>query len=226
MKNLRYFIVAIGFALFATNSYADVYDPAKKSFEQKKREECVRLANADPQKAIDMAIDWRTRFGAYDAEYCLGIAYINNDNFEVGASKLVQVAPFYKEKTPKFAMTIYSQAANGFLLAGLFENALSSINQALDLEPQNGDILIDRARIYAELEKWADSEQDLTKAMELRGPLGFGLRLRAEAKLQQVKYDAALEDIEKAILLEPKEVDNYLIRGRIREAKRLSLKGK
>lgn len=221
-KIFKYFAILF----IANNANAQIYDPAKISQEQKKREECVRLSNNNPQKAIDMAIDWRSHFGGANAEYCLGIANINNDNFEYGAQKLFEIAAYFKARDIKFASLIYSQAANGYLLAKLPQQALIAINNALEINKDDANAIIDRARIYADLEKWVDAEQDLTNAMKLRGELGFALRLRAETLLQQNKFDDALIDIDKAIKLEPKEVENYVMRGRIREAKRIFLKNK
>ncbi|MBN8649631.1 MAG: hypothetical protein J0L55_16890 [Caulobacterales bacterium] len=227
MENMKSFykyaavIIVIG---ISSPSVSQIYDPAKISPEQKKREECVRLANNNAQKAINMAIDWRARFGSYDAEYCLGIANINNDNFEYGANKLIEIAPYFKARDIQFAAIIFSQAANGYLLAKMPENALLAINNTLEINKEDANALIDRARIYAELEKWQEAEIDLTNSMKLRGELALALRLRAETLLQQKKYSEALIDIERALTLEPKEVENYIIRGRIREAKRLSQK--
>ncbi len=221
MKKLIKYFALLLLLNGATGANAQIYDPSKITPEQKKRDECIRLSNHNPQKAIDMAIDWRSHFGANDAEYCLGIANINNDNFEYGARKLMEIAPFFKARDIKFASLIYTQAANGYLLAKLPEQALNAINIALEINKDDANSLIDRARIYADLEKWPEAEQDLTKAMKLKEPLGFALRLRAETLLRQNKFDDAIFDIDEAIKLEPKEVENYVMRGRIREAKRL-----
>jgi tetratricopeptide (TPR) repeat protein len=49
----------------------------------------------------------------------------------------------------------------------------------------------------------------------------LALRLRAETLLQQKYYEAAELDIAQALRLAPKDVDNWLVRGRIQEARRL-----
>ncbi len=210
----------LNFGFFAFIFYASIAS-AQNLPENKNFAECIKISSENPQKAIDYAIDWRARFGNIDAQHCLGVAYIENDEYENGAKTLSNLAPFISKDRLIKKTTILSQSANGYLLARLPEEALIQINKAIELDEKNADLLVDRARIYAMQESWKDAEADLNKAMGIKQEIPFTLRLRAEARLQLHKYDDAERDINHAILLDPKDGESYFIRGRIREAKRL-----
>lgn len=207
------------YGIFAFIFYAP-FANAQSLPENKNFSECLKIASENPQKGIDYAIDWRARFGNIDAQHCLGVAYIENEDYENGAKILSNLAPFISKDRLVKKTTILSQSANGYLLAHLPDEALIQINKAIELDEKNADLLVDRARIYAMQENWKDSEGDLNKAMALKQEIPFTLRLRAEARLQLKKYNEAERDINHAILLDPKDGENYFVRGRIREAKR------
>jgi tetratricopeptide (TPR) repeat protein len=182
---------------------------------------CLKTAGLNGKKGIDYAIDWRTHFGGEEADYCLGISYIEDEQYEHGANYLSNLAIFTPDSLAEKKSKYLSQAANAYMLAQLPDKAFDKIQKAVELSPKNADLLVDRARINAMLEKWHEAEADLTQAMDIRNANDFILRLRAEARLQQSKYDSAEEDIKRAILYNSKEAQNYYVRGRIREARRL-----
>jgi regulator of sirC expression with transglutaminase-like and TPR domain len=82
------------------------------------------------------------------------------------------------------------------------------------------DLLIDRARAYAMEGDWRHSEEDLSRALDLRADDPLALRLRAEARMRQNAMQLALADAERAVTLEPASVDARLVLGNVREARR------
>lgn len=223
MKNFFYtpFIVASlllpGFA-----SATEAVEPQKKeTTQEQKNAQCLGLAETKPEKAIEYAIDWRARFGGLKADHCLAIAHINAGNYEEGAKKLMLIANAAENSEQTFRSKTLSKASNAFLLADMPNEAMAAINGALEIQKDSPNFLMDRARVFAMLANWNDAETDLSNAMKIGGEIGFALRLRAEAQMQLGKNDLALKDIERALELEPKSVDNYIVRGRIREAIRL-----
>lgn len=221
----KQFLISYIFLLMAAPQTLFAQDAAKtggiETSQNGKNAECLGLAETRPDKAIDYAIDWRARFGGLAAEHCLAIAYINSDKYEEGADKLMLIANAADTFDTQFKAKTFSKAANAYLLADMSDKALIAINSSLAIEGENPNYLIDRARVYAMLAKWSDAKIDLTNAMKKGGEIGIALRLRAESQMQLGENDAAQKDIERAIELEPKEVDNYIVRGRIREAIRL-----
>lgn len=220
MKKSHLLCFAFIFAMTAAHAFAnDVPTNKKKETSQaQKNAECLGLAELKPEKAIEYAIDWRARFGGLEAEYCLAIAYINSEKYEDGAKKLTLIANAAETYDLVFKAKTLSKAANAYLLADAPDKALETINLALEIEKENPNFLMDRARIFAILEKWQEANEDLTQSLKIGGEIPYALRLRAETFMQLGNNDLALKDIERAIEIEPKEVDNYLVRGRIREA--------
>lgn len=185
---------------------------------------CIAKVDKDAASASQAYADgliWRLHYGGMEAEQCIALALIGTGEYEIGARRLFSIANAPDGGTDANKTNLLIKSANAFLLAELPDEALKSLDLALTLKPNDGDLLIDRARAHAMLEHWDLAEADLTGAMTQRGPLGFAYRLRAETRLQQKKYDLAENDINDALRLEPKEVQNYVVRGRVREARRL-----
>ncbi|WP_240006563.1 tetratricopeptide repeat protein [Pseudaquidulcibacter saccharophilus] len=227
MKNYFYPLAALIFV--ATPVLANDDPPPKHSPERiqhdiednQKLADCVKLASTSPDKAYDEALNWRIHNGGLLAEECLAMVNIAREEYSYGAKKLYMIANATDagDKTKRLSLLVKS--GNTFLIAEDPENAKRAFDDALAIKGDDANIYVDRARTYAMLEKWDASETDLTQAMKLGGELPFALRLRAETRLQQKNYSGAETDINRAIELEPKEVDNYVVRGRVREAKRL-----
>lgn len=182
---------------------------------------CIAKIETKPEDAYSDGLIWRLHYGGMQAEQCIALSLIGMGQYESGARRLFAIANAPDGGSDSEKITLLIKSANSFLLASLPDDAVKALDFALTLKPNDGDLLIDRARANAMLEKWDLAENDLTEAMKARGPLGFALRLRAETRLQQKKYDLAEADIFDALRLEPKEVDNYVVRGRVREARRL-----
>ena len=83
------------------------------------------------------------------------------------------------------------------------------------------DLLVDRARAYAMERDWRKSEEDLSRALDIRASDALALRLRATARMHQNSYDLAEADALAATRIEPANVDNFLVLGHVRESRRL-----
>jgi tetratricopeptide (TPR) repeat protein len=88
---------------------------------------------------------------------------------------------------------LLSQAGNAWLLARNPAQAVSALTRAIatvESEPSLlPDLLIDRARAYAMERDWRHSEEDLSRALDLRADDALALRLRAAARMHQNSFD-------------------------------------
>ena len=66
----------------------------------------------------------------------------------------------------------------------------------------------------------APAEEDLSQSLDIRPDDALALRLRASARMQQSSFDLAEADAQAAVRLEPRNVDNLLVLGNVRESKR------
>ncbi len=192
--------------------------------ERDKLHSCLKKANTQPTQSLEDGRMWKFHGGGIFAEYCMAVSRIGMGEYEKGARRLVTISHDTQIGNKEDKLSMLIKASNAFLLANLPIDAKSSIEEALTLSPDEPNLLIDRARTNLMLGDNLGAENDVTKAMEIKGIIPLGLRLRAEARTKLEKFDLASQDIEEAIKLEPKEPANLIIRGHLREAIRLKKK--
>jgi tetratricopeptide (TPR) repeat protein len=160
---------------------------------------CVALIEKQPQAAYDMASSWRSDNGGVAAMHCQGMALINLAQPARGAGVLDAAAEKMDLSSPVLAADLFSQAGNAWLLAGDATRATVRFTWALDRMPEamasRADILIDRARAFAQLENKDKSLTDLSAAIVL-APTNIEARLlRAELYLSQGDTGRARSDL-------------------------------
>jgi tetratricopeptide (TPR) repeat protein len=187
-------------------------------------EACLAKAATAPDEAFEDGLRWRARSGGPDAEHCIAVARIENGDVQAGAQALVRVAGAPGRLTGPQRAGLLVKAANAWMLVDDLAPAEAALTRALELLGETGGghsaILTDRARVRMLGGRWSDAQADLDRVLAL-GPDAFALRLRAEAQMQQGQLEAAEADVAAAEALEPRSVETNLVRGRIREARRL-----
>jgi tetratricopeptide (TPR) repeat protein len=116
----------------------------------------------------------------------------------------------------------YAEAANFWLTANEAEKAYASASAGLKLAYDHLELRIARARAYALSGRYDYAETDLTSVLTLDPKRADALRYRADARFKQDNIEGANADIETALDLDPTSVETALLRGQIREAKRLA----
>ena len=181
---------------------------------------CLAKASERPEEALEDGLVWRGRSGGIDAEHCIAVARIEVGDIETGARTLVSLAasPYAGDAESRAQLLV--KAANAWLLIEDYAPAEAALTRALELVPEAQGIFLDRARARALGGRWSDAEVDLDRALA-QGEDAFAYRLRAEVRMQLGRYDDAEADIAAAERIEPRSVETNLVRGRIREARRL-----
>ncbi len=119
------------------------------------------------------------------------------------------------------APALLGQAGNAWLLGDFPSNAISVLSAALSvgssqLAPsEEADLRIDRARALAALERWAEAEADLDKALSLDPERAAAYLFRATARRMENRLDLALEDLQLALALGPRDPAALLERGSV-----------
>jgi tetratricopeptide (TPR) repeat protein len=83
-------------------------------------------------------------------------------------------------------------------------------------------LMIDLAAARLALGQWREASAILGRALEIAPGHPEALELRARALKQIGQLDAALADVNAARIAAPDNIDLLVLRGEIREAKRLS----
>ena len=112
----------------------------------------------------------------------------------------------------------YAEAANFWLISKDPKKAYASASAGLKLKEDHTDLRIARARAYSLEGRYDYAETDLTSALVFDPESAAAFRYRADARMQQDRLEAALEDIETSLSLNPESVETAVLRGRIREA--------
>lgn len=181
---------------------------------------CLASAVERPDQAYEDALVWRARSGGVDAEHCLAVARIELGDVATGAAALARLAGAPRAGSDDSRAELLVKAANAWMLVDSLPPAEAALTRALELRPGETTILTDRARVRMMGGRWTDAEADLDRILA-SGPDALALRLRAEARMQQGQLDGADADIAAAARLEPDSVETSLVRGRLREARRL-----
>lgn len=206
---------------FAQSPASDDRQSSWDQQEAQRLERCLSISETDAEAAFEEGLAWRSNSGGLAAEHCVAAAMVARGQVEEGANLLVALANAPDGGPDRNRALLLSKAANAFLLIGEAETALVAIDRALELAPGTRDLVSDRAVALAFLDRWQEAEQALDAVMTETNPDATLYRLRAEARLQQGKVDLADLDVAEAIRLAPEDIENYVVRGRAREARRL-----
>ncbi len=179
-------------------------------------ENCTARVKAQPQQALDQAGAWRAEGGGAAAMHCQALALLALGQ-PARAAAVLDAAGEKLETQPGVAADIYAQAGNAWLLAGDATRAVARLTWALDRQTAAAprtNMLIDRARAYAQLEDKPRALADLTAAYAAAPKNIDTLLLRAELYLSQGESAKARADLAAAAAL-PMDADTRAVFTRL-----------
>lgn len=177
---------------------------------------CIALTEKAPDDAFESAIAWRDRGGGFPAKHCVALALIALKQFAEAGDRLEELAKEMHAKAAPLQADVLDQAGNAWMLAGQTAHAIGVFTAAVDIKPKNVDFLVDRARAYAEDNKYAEAARDLDQALRLDPERADAHAFRASARRHLGNLAAALEDAEAALAIDGNEVEALLERGILR----------
>lgn len=190
--------------------------------EEARLSQCLNMIEQDAETAYEDGLAWTYEGNRPAARQCVALALVALGHEDEGAARLEALANSADGGTIEQRAIYLAQSGNAWLQAGAPEAAEITLTNALKLSPDDADLLIDRAGARMMLEQWAHAIEDLDAALSLRPGFGPAHQLRAEARLNTESYSLALADVKAAMLADPENIDTLVLRGRIREAMRLS----
>lgn len=107
--------------------------------------------------------------------------------------------------------------ALGLIQEQKFQKALELYNHALEAQPDDPDILNDRAVCYYHLNKYVLALQDMTRAVELQPDYSYRYAARAYIKGAMKDTHGAIADYEKAVELDPEDAVAHNNLGMLQE---------
>ena len=194
--------------------------PRDASAEAATYERCMKLARQNPGEARNFAQNWRERGGAHPADHCAAVALIGLKQYKQAATRLEALAQAMTTAPVALRAEVLDQAGQAWGLAGDPARAYAAAGAAVALQPNDPDLLIDRAQAAALLGYFDRAVEDLDHVLQTDPSRVDALIYRASANRELGKLEAALADVDKAIGLAPQSAAALLERGNI-----LRLKG-
>lgn len=189
---------------------------------QQRYDACVAKVATDAETAFEDALIFRDEGGGVLARHCIALALLELGRTEEAASRLEEAAFMPDGGDADMRAEMLSQAGNAWLIAHAPVEAENAFTNALLIKPGDADIFIDRARALALQERFVEAVSDLSVALAQRPNDVLALRLRADAHLELGQIDQAEQDVADALAVDPRDIDALVVRGRVREARRLA----
>lgn len=189
-------------------------DP-KEEAEAKRYMACLESAKHSPAIALQSAEAWRNQGGSAPALHCAAIALFEMKRYQEAALRFESLA----DATPKpdVRMGALEQASQAWFLAGRPDMAEKQLDAALKLKPGDPELLTDRGIFRANLGRLEEAIGDWTEALKAAPDRDDVLALRATALRKTNQPAAARADADRAVAINPKNVDALLERGTLRQ---------
>lgn len=190
--------------------------------EEERLEKCIAKIDVDVDGAYQDGLTWLASGNRPAARQCTALALIALGQEAEGAARLEELANAPDAGGLDERGVYLAQSGNAWLMAGLPDEAIVTLTNAMKLRPEDGELYKDRARAFMLQKKWLEAGRDLDVAIELHAGNAEAFRMRGHALLKLNRLDEAWKDVETAMRLAPKDVDVIVLRGDVREAMRLA----
>jgi len=179
-------------------------------------ESCMAVTRGEAQKGVEAALAWRREGGGAAADHCLATALVARGDASEGAQLLEQLAAEDSSPNPAMRARLYGQAGRAWLQSGDSRRAWAALTDALRLDRDATDILVDRAVALAGLRLYFEAIDDLSRALDLAPGGAEAFVMRATAWRHLDNLELADDDLARALALAPDNADAFLERGNIR----------
>ncbi len=176
-------------------------------------EKCTRLAQKDPDAALEAALSWQDLGGGEAARHCGAVALFNLGQFQQAAKRFQSVAEAMGDAAPNERATTLAQAGTAWFRAEQLEQAHAAQTAALKLAPNDAEILIDRAMTLGAAKNYWEAIDDLNRVIEADPDRTDALILRASAYRFVDALPLAQEDVAAAFRLAPERPEVLLEYG-------------
>ncbi|MHA1152526.1 MAG: tetratricopeptide repeat protein [Alphaproteobacteria bacterium] len=174
------------------------------------------LARATPADGFDSALSWASRGGGDGARHCAAVALIGLGQYREAAQRLERLAADLRAGDAALSLEVLAQAGQAWILAGDTVRARAVQSAALDIDPDNVELLLDRGITLATAKSYWEAIDDFNRALELAPGRPDLLTLRASAYRTLDALELARDDIDLALTRAPNNPDALLERGMLR----------
>jgi Putative Zn-dependent protease, contains TPR repeats len=215
-RNAYVFATALAL-LCASPAMAVAANPSGRGIDHNREfQACMTLAEQKPAEAFESALTWQDRGGGDLARLCQAMALFHKGDFKAAGARLEELVPILGKDDPKAAASLLGRAGWAWLRAGDETRAERAYTQALQQQPNDVDLYIDRAFARGEAERYWDAIADLDTALAKDPKRADAYLYRAGANKALANDRQAIADIDRALQLKPNDPDAVLLRGNIK----------
>lgn len=174
---------------------------------------CLNQARADPENAYRAALDWHQAGGGLPARHCAAVALLGLNAYDEAASRLETLAGEVPDARLDLRLGLMAQAAQGWMMSGRAARAEQLLSRVISVQPNDPQILADRAVARLSLRDYWGAVDDLDRSIQM-APRDVELLLyRASAYRYLGVPDLARDDVERALAVNPIAPAAWLERG-------------
>ena len=190
--------------------------PAKvpvESAEEARYRACLAETDQDPAAALRAAREWRDKAGSLPARHCHAVALLRAGRALEAAGQLELLADATRDQPAAIRIGLLEQAAWAWIAVGDDERASEVLGAAIELNPRNIELYVDRAEVRVAQGDYWEAVDDLNRAIDLDPRHGEAFALRAAVYRYLGNLDLAFDDASRAVTLAPDLPDGWLERG-------------
>lgn len=177
---------------------------------------CMDLAETAPDEALEAAETWGDLGGSDPARHCAAVALMRLGHYEAAGEELETLAGSLEASYASLQIPILIQAAQAWLAAGNVDRAYALQSTALAREPNNIELLVDRAFTADRVGNYQAAIADLDRALSHAPNRADILVYRASAHRYLGQPEAAMADVDMALRLDPQNPEGLLERGNLK----------
>jgi tetratricopeptide (TPR) repeat protein len=167
--------------------------------------QCMARAETWPDQTAAYAHAWLKNGGGDQALTCQASAQFHRGEFASASRSFAALAAKNERVDRKKALKLHVQAALAAMRANDYTTSESEFAAALEIEPQDPDIWMDRATGRAVAQRYWDALSDANKALALMPDLPSALRLRGQIREKLGQDINAMADFERAAMIDEAE---------------------
>lgn len=179
----------------------------------KRYDSCLKQARSDPLKALPLAEKWHADGGGLAARHCVAVAMFQAGRYVQAAAQFEAIARDMGQDRPRVRAELWAQAGQAWMEAGGADKAAEAQSRALEGNPNDPDLWVERALSYAAMAAWPRTISDLDQALKLRPNNVEILVLRAAAWRNAGNPARALDDANRALKISADHSEALLERG-------------
>ena len=182
-----------------------------------KYDACLRLAETNPIKGYKNGLEWYAANGGVAARHCMAVSILfGGDNLN-GASRLEALERDIPKEKTVLRSKILAQAGQALSMGGLVDRSSQLLTKAINLNPENPELYLDRATVRIDQLKYTQALNDLNQAITLDPNFGDAYLYRAYVKRDIKDIAGAVTDIKHVLELLPGLPVAVLERGSLKE---------